>query len=43
MREVLTYSRRGSRFTPSQQEAWDAYHERWVIPDDAVDTAGVRI
>ena len=25
MREVLTYSRRGSRFTPSQQEAWDAH------------------
>jgi len=37
MREVLTYSRRGSRFTPSQQESWDAHHEKWVIPDDAVD------
>jgi tRNA (guanine-N7-)-methyltransferase len=37
MREVLTYSRRGSRFTPRQQQAWDAYADRYVIPDDAVD------
>ena len=37
MREVLTYSRRGSRFTPRQAEAWDAHHEAWVIPDEAVD------
>ncbi|MDO9497254.1 MAG: tRNA (guanosine(46)-N7)-methyltransferase TrmB [Nocardioides sp.] len=40
MREVLSYSRRGSRFTPSQQEAWDAHHEAWVIPDEAVDAPG---
>ena len=40
MREVLSYSRRGSRFTPSQQEAWDAHHDGWVIPDTAVDEAG---
>jgi tRNA (guanine-N7-)-methyltransferase len=37
LREVLTYSRRGSRFTPKQQTAWDTYAEQWVIPDDAVD------
>lgn len=37
MREVLSYSRRGSRFTPAQQQAWDSYADRWVIPDDAVD------
>ncbi|MEI2714423.1 MAG: tRNA (guanosine(46)-N7)-methyltransferase TrmB [Nocardioides sp.] len=37
MREVLSYSRRGSRFTPKQQQAWEAYAERWVIPDEAVD------
>jgi tRNA (guanine-N7-)-methyltransferase len=37
MREVLTYSRRGSRFTPSQQESWDAHHRHWVIPDETVD------
>ena len=40
VREVLSYSRRGSRFTPSQQESWDAHHERWVIPDEAVDEPG---
>jgi tRNA (guanine-N7-)-methyltransferase len=37
MREVLTYSRRGSRFTPTQAAAWEAHHDRWVIPDHAVD------
>lgn len=37
MREVLSYSRRGGRFTPSQQESWDAHHHDWVVPDDAVD------
>lgn len=37
MREVLSYSRRGSRFTPQQEAAWEAHHERWVIPDEAVD------
>lgn len=43
IREVLSYSRRGSRFTPSQQEAWDAHHEAWVVPDGTVDSPGVRI
>jgi tRNA (guanine-N7-)-methyltransferase len=37
MREVLSYSRRGNRFTPRQAEAWAAHHEDWVIPDEAVD------
>lgn len=37
MREVLSYSRRGNRFTPRQAEAWAAHHEAWVIPDEAVD------
>jgi tRNA (guanine-N7-)-methyltransferase len=36
-REVLSYARRGGRFTPSQQESWDAHHLEWVVPDDAVD------
>lgn len=40
MSEVLTYARRGSRFTPSQQKSWDAHHEGWVIPDEAVDRPG---
>ncbi len=37
MREVLSYSRRGSRFTPSQQDSWEAHAESWVIPDEVVD------
>jgi len=37
IREVLSYARRGSRFTPTQQEAWETHHPRWVIPDVAVD------
>lgn len=40
MREVLTYSRRGGRFTPSQQESWDAHHERWVVREHEVDQHG---
>ncbi|HEX3297778.1 MAG TPA: tRNA (guanine(46)-N(7))-methyltransferase TrmB [Nocardioides sp.] len=43
IREVLSYSRRGNRFTPHQQEAWDAHHEAWVIPDEAVDEPGFRL
>lgn len=37
MQEVLTYSRRGSRFTPQQAEGWAAHQHDWVIPDEAVD------
>ncbi len=37
MQEVLTYSRRGSRFTPQQAEGWAAHQGDWVIPDEAVD------
>ena len=40
MREVLTYARRGSRFTPKQRAAWDAHHAAWVVPDEAVDRPG---
>nr|WP_281386022.1 tRNA (guanosine(46)-N7)-methyltransferase TrmB [Nocardioides luti] len=36
----MTYARRGSRFTPKQQAAWDAHHDGWVIPDAAVDDPG---
>jgi tRNA (guanine-N7-)-methyltransferase len=43
MREVLSYSRRGSRFTPSQREAWDAHAAAWVIPDEAVDEPGFSL
>lgn len=40
MREVLTYSRRGSRFTPRQAESWAAHQQQMVIPDEAVDRPG---
>ena len=41
LREVLTYSRRGARFTPRQAAAWEAHHqERWAIPDEALDDPG---
>ena len=43
MREVLTYSRRGSRFTPKQAQAWEAYAERWWVPDEAVDEPGFTL
>ncbi|MGI8702400.1 MAG: tRNA (guanine(46)-N(7))-methyltransferase TrmB, partial [Nocardioidaceae bacterium] len=41
--EVLTYSRRGSRFTPSQEDAWEAHHRAWVIPDPALDEPGFSL
>ena len=37
VREVLTYTRRGNRFTPNQAEGWAAHQADWVIPDEAVD------
>ncbi len=40
MREVLSYARRGSRFTPRQADAWAAHHTQRVIPDQAVDGPG---
>ena len=40
VRTVLTYARRGSRFSAGQEAAWEAHHEAWVIPDDAVDQPG---
>src|SRR5436190_16648504 len=43
VREVLSYSRRGNRFTPQQVEAWAAHHEAWVIPDEAVDQPGFAL
>jgi tRNA (guanine-N7-)-methyltransferase len=40
VREMLTYSRRGTRFTPRQAAAWEAHHRDWVIPDEALDGSG---
>jgi len=37
VREVLSYSRRGSRMGPRQAQAWERHRDRWWIPDDAVD------
>ena len=36
-REVLSYARRGSRFTPSQRESWEAHHRDWFIEDEELD------
>ena len=30
---VTSYARRGSRLTPRQQQAWDRYVDRWLIPE----------
>lgn len=43
MREVLSYSRRGSRFTPSQAAAWERHGESWVIPEQAADDPSFRL
>lgn len=39
-REVLSYARRGNRMTPAQETAWQAHHQAWVIPDEALDEPG---
>ena len=43
LREVMTYARRGSRFSAGQASAWEAHHEAWVIPDEAVDQPGFSL
>jgi tRNA (guanine-N7-)-methyltransferase len=43
VREILTYARRGSRFTPRQQRAWTAYAEQWWVPDETVDAPGFTL
>lgn len=43
LREVLTYSRRGSRMTPTQAGAWERRHAQWWIPDEAVDEPGFSL
>ena len=40
IREVLTYSRRGSRLSARQQAAWDAHADAWCVPDEAADEPG---
>lgn len=36
-REVVTYTRRGSRMTSGQQAAWDRRAGAWLVDEDAVD------
>src|SRR4051812_30829222 len=36
LREVLSYSRRGSRFTARQAGAWERLAGEWVLGSDAV-------
>ena len=43
VREVLSYSRRGSRFSEREQDAWDRRAAEWVIPDEAVDDPGFEV
>lgn len=43
VREVLTYSRRGSRLGTRQEEAWAAHRDQWWVPDDAVDDPSFTI
>ncbi len=43
LREVLSYSRRGSRFSPRQATAWKSYAEQWWFPDEAVDVPGFSL
>jgi tRNA (guanine-N7-)-methyltransferase len=40
IREVLTYSRRGSRLSDAQAQVWERRAEQWWVPDDAVDDPG---
>jgi tRNA (guanine-N7-)-methyltransferase len=40
-RDVVSYVRRSARMNPSQQRAWDAHHDDWVldVPSDGRDTS----
>lgn len=40
LREVLSYSRRGSRFTAKQADAWDRLAGAWVLDADSVQGLG---
>ncbi len=40
IREVLTYTRRGSRLGTRQAEAWERRRDEWWVPDAAVDQPG---
>jgi tRNA (guanine-N7-)-methyltransferase len=40
IREVLTYSRRGSRLSEAQAAVWERRAGEWWVPDEAVDAPG---
>ncbi|WGL53186.1 tRNA (guanosine(46)-N7)-methyltransferase TrmB [Nocardioides sp. BP30] len=40
VREVVSYTRRGGRLTPAQQQAWDARAREWVVPEEDVAADG---
>jgi len=40
LREVVSYTRRGGRFTAPQQQAWDRHVEEWVVPEAEVAADG---
>jgi len=42
-RKIRSYARRGTRLTAEQQQAWDAYADRWIIPEAALMTPGFRL
>ena len=37
LQALTTYTRRGSRLTPKQQDAWDRHVDEWLIPETALD------
>jgi tRNA (guanine-N7-)-methyltransferase len=43
VREVLSYSRRGSRMGPRMTQAWERHHHEWWIPDEVVDDPGFEL
>jgi tRNA (guanine-N7-)-methyltransferase len=40
LREVVSYTRRGGRFSPAQQAAWEAHAEAWVVAESEVTAPG---
>ena len=43
VREVLSYSRRGSRMGPRMTQAWERHRHEWWIPDEVVDDPGFEL
>jgi tRNA (guanine-N7-)-methyltransferase len=43
LREIVTYARRGSRFSARQHAAWEQYGDAYVVPDEAVDEEEVDV